>query len=218
MRFYTVFEYSCFVSYRNSNYGLGSTFISELCDALNGELEQQSVPGIYLDRINGQPGDFLTPALSSALCRSACMIAIANPGYFDSSRNYCAKEYRAMEILERQRRHGLQQRGIIHDHGLIIPIIYRGFDRAPAMIKDTRIARDFSGYQLGGTQMSHNPLFNQEIRDIASYIARRYDELITLTDVCAECDSFELPTDEEIRQWLPGMNHSPSEYPRGGVS
>ena len=65
------------------------------------------------------------------------MVMIYTPTYFDKDRTYCAREYKAMENLETQRLEMLgYQRNF--QHGLIIPVVYRGVDIFPAYVSGIR--------------------------------------------------------------------------------
>ncbi len=114
-------KYSCFVSYRHSS----DDIVTRLQTALETEIPKWLNLKIYVDKSRLQGGNFFNGQLARALCESVCWIVIYTPTYFDKSYTYCAREYRAMEYLERRR---LQLLNIPRNQqtGFIIPIIYRG--------------------------------------------------------------------------------------------
>jgi len=86
------------------------------------------------------------------------------------------------------------------NHGLIIPVVFRGFTRIPTEIKNFRQCYDFSGFTLTDNQMSAHPKFAQELKNMAEYIADRYRSLNGVVN--PKCDDFSLPRFEDIEGWL----------------
>ena len=108
-------KYSCFISYRSRSVELARDFQ----ESLDRELRHWTTLPIYRDEVRLDGGDFYNRELALALCQSACMVMIYTPTYFDLESTYCAREYRAMEILESTRLELLgQERN--YQHGLII--------------------------------------------------------------------------------------------------
>ena len=91
--------YSCFISYRHDYVQIAEDFQ----DALENELSLLINLPVYRDEERLQGGDFYNSRLAKALCRSACMVMIYTPRYFDARSTYCAREFRAMELLEEDR-------------------------------------------------------------------------------------------------------------------
>src|SRR5216117_660222 len=139
--------------------------------SLSAELELLRGEGAYIDwqRLNG--GDFYNEAFARALYESVCMILIYQPNYFDQAHPYCAREYRAMCELERERLALLPP--MEQTHGLIIPCVLRGEDAIPQELASTRHYEDFSKFMLVDAEMSTHPLYAQNIRRLAHYIDQR---------------------------------------------
>src|SRR5262249_35583701 len=142
------FKYSCFISYRHGQRQVAERILSELYESLSGEIELWLSEEVYLDRQRLKGGDYFEEGLSQALCHSVCMIVLYTPVYFDRHHLYCAREYKAMENLERDRLHSLGTQSL-STHGLIIPIICRGKEYLPHEIASTRHYYDFEKYYLG---------------------------------------------------------------------
>lgn len=170
---------------------------------------------IDLDRLKG--GDFYNEALSTALCRSVCMIMVFTPTYFDKKHTFCAREFMAMQEIERRR---LELTGKFGNHGLIIPIVFRGKDYLPQFISNERHCYFFDNYYL--TKGNENILatrlkFSKMIREIAEYIFQRYNELSDVWDGSKECREFRLPSEEEVSPLLVEFR-APFPGRRGGKS
>jgi hypothetical protein len=153
-------KHACFISYRHVGQNeLLNSFLEQLSRSLSFELQLwlKECPegGVYLDRERLQGGDFYNEALATALCESACMIMVFIPLYFDKDRPYCTREYKAMELLEKERlaRLDSEQR----THGLIIPIILRGGNDLPDEIKEGRQYYDFQSFGLAGPELHRHP-------------------------------------------------------------
>jgi hypothetical protein len=130
------------------------------------------------------------------------MVMIYTPTYFDKDRTYCAREYKAMENLETQRLEMLgYQRNF--QHGLIIPVVYRGVDIFPAYVSGIRHYYKFDAFHICGNSHLRNKRYQDEIKKIAKYIFERCNELNALdNDPCEICGSFEVPNIEEDLAWL----------------
>src|SRR5215813_7841987 len=116
------YDYCCFVSYPHGQKDVLVPLVSKIVEALQKEIGSQLRQEIWLDRNFLQGGNRLDPAIGSNLCKSACMIFVYTPLYFDSEHIYCAQEFKAMQDLEQQRLESLKAK----ENGLIIPIILRG--------------------------------------------------------------------------------------------
>lgn len=196
------FTYSCFISYRHGQRKLAERIVNDLYEALSNELELFLDEKVYLDRERLKGGDFYNEALATALCQSVCMIVIFTPTYFHQSHLFCLREYKAMEKLEEAR---LKLLGLPADqqHGLIIPIIFRGEDFLPAEIKAKRHYYNFEEFLLSDVAMSHHPNYAIKIREIAEYIAARAKAFSAVSDdVCSTCTNFALPSEDEVKPWL----------------
>jgi len=157
---------------------------------------------VYIDWDRLKGGDFYNEALAKALCHSVCMIMVFTPTYFDKKHTFCAREFMAMQDIEKRR---LELIGRCGNHGLIIPIIFRGKDYLPQFISNKRQCYFFDNYYL--TKGDENILatsreFSIMIRDIAGYIFQRYNELKYVWDGSKECNEFRLPSEEDVSPLL----------------
>jgi len=197
-------EYSCFISYRHNPSGTSEKLIKDLYEALSDEI------GVYISDkkifIDDEPGGgaFLHDKIASALCRSACMIMVFTPTYFELNHLYCAREFKAMEELERVR---LQKIGLPKDdHGLIIPIVFRGKDYFPRYIQRKYV--DFDGYMpsKGEENLLYSvSKYNGAISRIAKYIYECCMFFEDCWDISLECKNFRLPTDSDVKPWVESL-------------
>ena len=140
--------------------------------ALSGELELLRNEGLFVDKERLKGGDFYNDALARALYESATLIVVYQPNYFDAQHAYCAREYRGMCSLERQRL-ALSRHAEDRDHGLIIPLILRGERDIPNDLAARRHYADFSRFMLLDEELSKHPDYAPKIREIAEYINAR---------------------------------------------
>ena len=195
-------EYACFLSYRHGQHALMTTIVNSLHEALSSELEALTGREVYFDRERLRGGQFYNVALSAALCRSACLVALYSPTYFDRTHLYCSREYRAMELLEAQRLQALHATAD-KANGLIIPIIFRGARYFPEQIKSHRQYYDFEEFSLTNPDLTRHPNFAGTITKIANYVADRYHALSSHgSDICTGCDSFVFPGDDVVAPWV----------------
>jgi hypothetical protein len=207
------FKYSCFISYRHGQKALVENFVKDLHQALSNEVVPLTDMEVFVDWERLEGGDFFNENLARALCESVCLIVVFTPTYFSDTHLYCAREYKGMEQLEAQR---LNLLGVSadKDHGLIIPIALRGVESIPAEIKDYRQYHDFTKFQLGQRRLTINSRYTSKIEAIAQYIYGRHQAFTSLTeDPCSECETFILPTEAEIKDWLIGMKAPQAPFP-----
>lgn len=196
-------QYSCFISYRHLSQDDDIT--QNLVSSLKTELPRVLDMDIYVDKERLKGGDFFNNELSKALCESVCLIVVYTPTYFSKKNTYCAREYKAMELLEEQRLHAL---GFPKNkkHGLIIPIVYRGDKKLPKNIKNERQYYLFEDFQISCRDNLKNPEYARKIKEIGEYIQERCEELLVVEDdVCKSCDDFDFPADHDISDWLESM-------------
>jgi hypothetical protein len=197
---------STFISFRHGREDLSRKFIEQFYDGLSGEIEAQLGQGagrVFLDQERLHGGDFFNPLIARELCTSATMIMIYTPSYFDLNRTYCAREYKAMVALEAARMAKLPQEQ--RNHGLIVPVIFRGDRYLPNEIKDQRQFYDFQQFLLSHRTLSKHPKYAPVLREIADYIAERYRVLSALDPAELNCDGFSLPEEGVITPWLQGV-------------
>ena len=201
-------------SYRHGQRALAERIITDLYDALTAELELLINEQVFLDRERLKGGDFYNEALSTALCESVCMIVVFTPTYFDKKYTYCSREYKAMENLENERLRALGLPADKKQHGLIIPIVFRGATCLPDDIKSQRFYYNFENFSLCDRKMTKNPKYAGEIRKIASYIAERYRALANCPDdLCGCCEEFQLPEENEVMEWLTAVVGTATPFP-----
>jgi hypothetical protein len=208
------FKHACFVSYRHHEQSeLAERFVSDLCGAVRNELAVLLEEDLYIDRERLHGGQFFNPSLAGALCKSVCMIVIYTPTYFSRAHLYCAREYLAMEKLERARLARVSDQNR-YDGGLIIPIILRGESSLPANIREHRHYYTFERFCLASRTLARNSQFEKSIRTIAFEIHERMQMLAPLADeLTCDCENFTLPTEEEVRLWLENMIPSAVPFP-----
>lgn len=197
-------KYSCFISYRAGKHQLAEAIVKDLFEALSNEVElvlEEDVSEVYFDDKRLKGGDFFNQELAMALCHSVCMIVVFTPQYFSRTQTYCAREYWAMEQIEKKRLALLAADK--KTHGLIIPVIVRGEKRLPSQIRTTRKFYDFEAFRQGDQKITRPRGYFEAIKDIAEYISDRYYELSALKeDPCELCATFRLPGTEDIEEWL----------------
>lgn len=193
------FKYSCFISYRHVQFGLGKQFMTHFLEALKSHIELElELNEVYLDEERLKGGYLFNQALSDALCHSICMILIFTPTYFNVKKSYCAREYLAMKRLEKRRTKLLNKH-----NGLIIPIVLKGADALPSEIKNERHFYDFSDYSLATPDILSHPKHNQQIAEIAQYIRKLYQTMVEAGhDPQNECENHIIPSEGEILPWL----------------
>jgi hypothetical protein len=217
-------KYSCFISFRHGDRTLPTdtslleAIAIQLKEALSSEIQAYTTKDVYVDWERLKGGDFYNQAIATALCESACMVMVYMPTYFDEHKTFCAREYKAMEGLETER---LKLLGLsVSEHGLIIPIVFRGMKFLPSEIKTQRAYHDFQSFQLGERRMSRNKKFIPKIREISEYIYDRCRDLESLSaDPCQECNNFSLPDEAEIIHWIRKVKGVSSAFPfRSGAT
>jgi hypothetical protein len=196
------FQYSCFVSYRHLEQSeLAERFIEDLSSALRSELGPWMDEKIFIDDDRMRAGTLYNPALADALCRSICLLSVYTPNYFSREHIYCAREYRAMENLEKARLSRLVRQQ--PHEGLIIPIILRGEEVLPPTIRDYRHYYSFERFSLRSRKIARDPQFEKHLRGIAKSIHALKLALAPLADeFTCDCDTFTFPTEEEVRPWV----------------
>lgn len=193
------FKYACFVSYCHGQRELVKTFIDQLRDALEAELETRLDEPLYIDQDRLEPGYRYNEELARAICQSVCMIVVYSPRY--GRHEYCVREFEAMVQLEEARRELLGAAG--HGHAFIIPIIFRGDENVPARIKDHLHYVDFSKFTLAEKRLAENAQYAEAIKRIARVIDDNYSAFQdTTANPCAKCEEFSLPA-APVERWRP---------------
>lgn len=199
------FEYCCFISYSHNPGDLPDRFIKDLYNTLTSEIGAltRGINSCCVDWDRLRGGDYYNMRLSKALCKSACMIMVYTPTYFDKKHTYCAREFKAMESIELKRLRLLGD--LSEDHGLIIPVVYRGDKYVTNYIKEKRHYYNFSGYipgKNGENSLLTHSTYGPQIKEIAEYVFERYSLLDELWDMSIRCSDFSLPSERDAQSWL----------------
>ncbi|HEY6248367.1 MAG TPA: hypothetical protein VI685_00310 [Candidatus Angelobacter sp.] len=126
------------------------------------------------------------------------MIAVYTPTYFSTSNTWSAREYAAMEALEKKRLALLEPGKIT---GLILPVVLRRAQHMPPAIAGRQWS-DFSDFLLSERGLLRNRRYREQLRDIATWIADVNEQLGELPSDAMDCDSFTLPSETDIRLYL----------------
>lgn len=211
--------YSCFISYPHGQDNVLQPFVEDFAKGLKNEIYAQTRKEVWTDFSRLQGGHLLNEKLAPDLCKSVCMIVLYTPLYFDVEHTYCAREYRAMELLEEKRLRFLKER-VNKGNGLIIPIILRGEKRFPRVIKDKRQYYRFDDIDLADPEIKIRRRYAPQIREISEYIVEWCARLDALPpDACGDCDDFLLPNELEARKYVENVlgHHSPMPFPGRGT-
>ncbi len=210
------FEHCCFVSYRHTQFDRGRALTDQIIGQLSGELELQVSESVYRDKDRLKGAEFYNQKLAAAICRSVCMVVLYWPPYFDRDHLFCAREFKAMERLERQRLRLLPTAERLN--GLIVLLAVRGFEQIPAEIRKKRICHNLEPYALNAN-IRRNLAFQQHIIDIGRYIAGRCRVFSRLpSETFAGCGSFELPSEADVLSWVRRIAPPPSPFANRGSS
>ncbi len=200
------YRHACFLSYRHAQSEILVRFVQDLEAALTDELALVSELPVYTDTKRLQGGDFFNEGIARALCESVCMVVVFVPEYFHPDHPYCTREYLAMKHLETVRLQPGAQ------HGLIIPVVLRGFDYLPEEVKGLRQVHDFSSFRLSDPSRRKNRALQDLAHKISEYVRDRSHEL---SAAAHDCTDFQLPEPEvavraarqlRVRRYFPGRN------------
>lgn len=210
------FEHGCFISHVSAEEPLMQEFVTELAKALRSELEPLIGDfvdtTVYLDEERLRGGNKFNLALGQALCASACWVMVYVPQYF--RRDYCQREFRAMQILEEER---LKQPEIELDprEGMIIPIILRGKrEQLPDGLSDQVHCLEFSRFSTASSEILRHESFMEQITERAHFIEKIFG---LGNGLSRDCGQFSIPELDRIpsiaasRQGFPGRPDPPPE-------
>ncbi|HET6892148.1 MAG TPA: toll/interleukin-1 receptor domain-containing protein [Pyrinomonadaceae bacterium] len=190
-----MFRYSCFLSYQRGN-DLLDRFVRELFQDLSDELGLMTPLKVWFDTAMA-PGVMWQPALEEAVTMSVCMVPVLTPTYFSMEKLYCAREYLAMERIEKARNQITQQKD-----SLILPVIFRGSRHLPEFIQN-RQTLDFSEYLAFGSKQFRSANFAKGVKQLADRIAKLSATFMDL-EKSKNLDQLKttLPSDQEVLEWL----------------
>ncbi len=207
------FRYSCFISYRHDQGEIMARFVDDLYAAWHNEVLLLTGMDVFVDKTRLAGGEFYNVKLAKSLCQSICLIMIFTPQYFSTNHPYCAREYKAMELLEKARLKKINNTNL-PTSGYIIPIILRRGTELPVEIKTNRQYYNFSNFMLRDEPLKMHRDYDKIIRDIADYIYQRYLEFENAgTDPCEVCENFELTSEASIKDWLETVKSTPVLFP-----
>jgi hypothetical protein len=193
------YEYCCFISYPHGQDDVLVPFVKELVKGLELEIYSQTRKRVWIDYEYLKGGSRLDQEIGPDICKSACMILIYTPLYFDTEHVYCARELKAMQDLEEKRLLLLKDKG----KGLIIPVVLRGEKRFPTSLSDQRLFYKFTDIEFNDPSDKIREKYAKEIKEIAEYIVDRCIYLDEVADnMPHDCDTFALPTMEEAKKFV----------------
>jgi hypothetical protein len=202
------FEHGCFISHVSAKEPLMQEFVTELAKALRSELEPLIgdfvETTVYLDEERLRGGNKFNLALGQALCASACWVMVYVPQYF--RRDYCQREFRAMQILEEQR---LNQpdNGLEPQEGMIIPIILRGKrEHLPDGLSEEIHCLEFSRFSTASSEILRHPSFIDQIAECALFIQKIFE---LGHGSSHDCRQFSIPELDQV----PGVASSKQGFP-----
>lgn len=193
---------SCFVSYRHTGDPGGDKFVQVFVAQLQKQLNLW-MPGVpvFFDKEGLKVGDLYNQELAYELCRSACMVLVFSPLYFDVRHPYCALEYRAMLELEQKR---LRQAVGLSKEGLIFPVVFRGLDDLPGEIKGHRNYETFA--HIATESQFRRRDCQERLQALAEEIWKRYRDLINARVFLQDdCQQFRFPDEAQVLTWLEGV-------------
>lgn len=193
------YEYCCFISYPHGQDDVLVPFVKELVNGLETEIYAQTRKKIWIDYDYLKGGSRLDEEVGPDICKSACMILIYTPLYFDTEHTYCARELKAMQDLEEQRLQLLKDKG----KGLIIPVILRGANRFPVALSEKRLFYKFTDIEFNNPADMIRVKYAKEIREIAEYIIDRCLSLDDVADKMAhDCEKYCLPSHDDAKKFV----------------
>jgi hypothetical protein len=191
-------EYACFISYCHGQGELVSEYINFIKKTLDDHLAFFLDQKVFCDMDRLKPGYRYNEALAKAICKSLCMVVVYYPRYV--RKDYCRREFRAMQILEMKRREILGD-NIPHDIGMIIPIILQGnIEKLPVCIQDQIHCCDLTKPMHPTiSDFENDPNTIAKLKEIAEYINELYDIVENCgEDIFEDCRSFRLPRINEV--------------------
>lgn len=203
--------YPCFISFRHFGDRISEAFIKQFCECLSAELLPLTGQQPFIDSKRLQAGHSLKDEIADAICKSACMIVIWTPQYFNEEYLWCTMEYKAMKDLEEKR---LEQLPFSEkSKRIIIPVIYRGSIFYPEKLKDIMYL-NFENFTLYEAEMIQNKVYASEIKRLAEYITDRIKTFETKNiRYWRDCNNFSLPTETEAKDYVNKVSSNTQDFP-----
>lgn len=191
------FEYCCFISYPHGQEDVLVPIVDDFVTGLKKEIGAQDRRPLWFDQVL-TGGRRIDEAIGAGICKSACMIMLYTPLYFDEEHVYCARELKAMQDLEQERLALLNDKS----YGLIIPVILRGEKRFPEAMKKGKFY-DFTQFLFNSPSDKIREKYAAQIKEIAAYILDRCDSLEAAEkDPEHNCDLYPLPSVAEAKAFV----------------
>ncbi|HKH45013.1 MAG TPA: hypothetical protein VKM72_10160 [Thermoanaerobaculia bacterium] len=96
---------------------------------------------------------------------------------------------------------------------MIMPMVLRGVDYLPEEIKNRQLY-DFSSFTVASRKFFEQTKFARVIEEIARSIYEKHRLFAQAgADPCADCDSFRLPTEQEIEGWPEDSARNGNSFP-----
>jgi hypothetical protein len=193
------FDYCCFVSYPHGQDDVLVPFVNDFIDGLKTEIYAQTRKKVWSDYEFIKGGFRIDEQIGPDLCRSACMILLYTPLYFDTEHTYCARELKAMQGLEEERLQLLKDKG----KGLIVPVILRGRSRFPKTLSEKRLCYEFTDIEFNNPAEKIRVKYAKQIKEIAEYIAERCELLDEIAaQLPHDCDKYSLPSLSDAKEFV----------------
>jgi hypothetical protein len=193
------YEYCCFISYPHGQDDVLVPFVDDFVKGLEIEIGALTRKKVWIDKKFLKGGFRLDEEIGPDLCKSACMILLYTPLYFDAEHNYCARELKAMQDLEERRLATVKDKG----KGLIIPVVLRGEKRFPATLSNQRLYYKFTDIEFNNPLDIIRVKYATEIREIAEYIVDRCEQLDEMAGKDPhDCEAYCLPSPDDARKFV----------------
>ena len=187
-------KYACFISYAHCKGKHVGPLIQAIHDELMSQLAMHCAEEVYLDSARLLPGYEYNEALAAAICQSACMVVAYAPIY--AHRDYCRREFAAMEQLVKRRKILLGPHA--HGHRFIIPLVLAGdIASLPDRLKRTTQACDISTFTLNSRRLTNNTKFSEALKPVCQGILAAFNLLKNnqaQMDIAMDCADFSLPS------------------------
>jgi hypothetical protein len=191
-------DYCCFISYPHGQEDVLRPLVSDFVQGLEREVYALTRKRVWIDYKRLEGGHQLDEEIGSKICKSACMILLYTPLYFDTEHTYCAQELKAMHDLECKRLAFLREKG----RGLIIPVVLRGEKKIPPMLSK-RVYYNFTNIEFNNPNDIIHVKYSKQLRQIADYLAEQSEILDKVIDeIPHDCETFRLPSSEEAQEFV----------------
>ena len=213
-------KHACFISYPHGQTRLEYLFLRALKQALEGYLSPYNLgiecEIVYYDEERLKPGYRYNEALAQAICESACMVVIFSEKY--ESREYCLREFMAMEQIEEKRR---QLAGAMYDRkmGMIVPLFIGGDElELPSKIRDNIHYCDLRPFFLLNSWrrikfQEFIKVVAEEIKDHYKNLQQLYSQQFNSEGSIINCNSYNLPDGDSAKKSWGKRSMTPPGFP-----